>query len=101
MERVRGCDHQSIKVERQQLVERAGLARIGRKFQRLRERARVRVANADCCGMPASEHRLHAIAADPPRSEKAQPHHGTTTALTKLPGRSRVASRAAPSRSSG
>src|SRR3954470_16643371 len=70
-----------------------------RQRERVTDHFAVGIADDDFAHQIGGEHRFHAIAADPARAEETE-LHGTTTAFTKLPGRSRVASSASPKRSS-
>ena len=100
MERARRCDHEAVKLAAEKLLKRAGALCSGSELERLGEVFRIGVADRDRVRLASRQHRLHAIAADPAGAEETQPH-GTTTAFTKLPGRSRVAFSASPSLSSG
>ena len=98
----RSGDHHAIGLQRKQFVERIHDRCVGRELLRVERHFFIRIANGDRLRRSGAEHRLHAVAADPSGSEKTEPDHvGTTTALTKLPGRSRVASSASASFSSG
>src|SRR5206468_419782 len=102
MQRARRCDHDSVATEREQFVQGTDQLRVRRKLGRPPRHFFALVTDADSLRLTGGKHRFHTVAADPSRSEEAQPDHaGVTTALTKLPGRSRVAFRASSKWPSG
>src|SRR4051794_13622595 len=102
VERARRGNHHAIKVEREHCFKRVHFEREGRQDLGTCNHFRVRVADGNRDGIARCKNRFHPAATNPAGPEKAKTDHaGTIMALTKLPDRSRAASSASPSRSSG
>ena len=118
MKRTRGGDDQPVQVALQQRCQAVRRLRAGHQCAGFVQLLRGRIAQHGIQRLRLHE-RAHAMAADPPRAEEADAqglvgqcisaghstgclgHHGHISALTKLPGRSRVAFSASASCSSG
>jgi hypothetical protein len=89
--------------ERQHLVEPADHLRVRRERLGRRYALGRRIRHRGCLHRPAGEDRLHPVPADPADAKEpdARPAHKVTSAFRNPSGRSRVASSASPSRSSG
>ena len=100
VQRARRGDHQAIEPVIEQGFQRRQHGGTWREVGRLRGAFRIGVGHGHGLDRAAGDDRLHSMASDPAGAEKsdARPAHAkVTSALTKPPGLSRVASSALPS----
>ena len=104
VQRGRRRDDEAVEVEVEEGLEAGDPFRVRGERAGLGQHGGRGIADRDRVDLAGGQHRLHAVPADPADSEEPDAGAGqskVTSALRKPSGRSRVASSASPSRSSG
>jgi hypothetical protein len=100
MQRAGSGNDDAVQTQCQQLLKATDPLCTGRELRCLRCHLVGRIGKGDRLDA-GLDHRGHAVPPDPAGAQKADAHQKVTSALVKLPGRSRVALSASPKRSSG